>query len=55
MAYAEYRAAEAALSDRQRAWLGHKAQWEKMSRFAVLCDWTPPPDGKLNEDGTWRT
>lgn len=37
------------LSDAQRDWLRHKAQWEHMSLRAVVLEWGIPSDQQAKE------
>ena len=53
LTWLEYRAARESLTKRQLAWLGAKANWERMTPWAVMQDWSVPEDAQLNEDGTW--
>lgn len=52
MTHAEYKVAYAKLSPAQHEWLKAKADWEHMTLWAVMNDWTPPADSELNPDGT---
>lgn len=52
--FEDFKEAWSLLTGRQQAWVKAKAQWERMTCWAIMKEWTVPKTSQLNADGSWK-